>query len=132
MAEAHQLFEVIEGGLAVPKPKAGDPNGPDWLRSLPFGSRFLCKRKMATGSRFDAYGIAHVLPEAILLGENTPDGLSFAWHDSRVFSSEYRFVALLPNPPEEEDNNENNQPEPASGSSDDPDEGSTGSLPPPE
>lgn len=135
MAEAHNKlkFEVIEGGLSPEvKPDGTLPGSTDWLRSLPFGARFLCRPHAYKGARFDQFGIAAIIPEAILLGSVTPDGLSFEWVDSKLFSNINKFVALLPNPPEEEDINECDTTVTAPSGSDDPDEGLIGSLPSPE
>lgn len=118
-------FEVIEGGLAEPKVAGQGPKSDDWLRTLEQDSWFLCKPTTQKVMKFSSYGIAGVIPEAVLLGESTPEGLSFMWVDSEIFSNTYKFVALLQNPPKEEEvKSEHNLLEPASGEDNDGHEGS--------
>ena len=74
------------------------PPGKDWLRSLPFGCRFLCKPK---GSLMlvEWYGIASVQEKAVMLGTDNqyqPGHLKFFWVDSAEFSKQYTFVQILP------------------------------------
>lgn len=74
------------------------PPGKDWLRSLPFGCRFLSK-KMGTRLQIDWYGIASIQEKAIMLGTDNPyhpGHLQFIWVDSMEFSKQNTFVQLLP------------------------------------
>lgn len=102
------ILRVIEGGRE-PEPKlaGGFPPGEDWLRKLEYGDRFLSRGVATQRADFDQYGIAFILPEAILLAEMQPMGNHlFRWVDSQRFSGLNKFVALLPNPPQEEGDNE--------------------------
>lgn len=77
---------------------APKPPGSDWLRSLPFGCRFLCK-PVGTRMQVDWYGIASVQEKAIMLGTDNPyhpGNLRFFWVDSAEFSKQNTFVQILP------------------------------------
>jgi hypothetical protein len=70
----------------------------DWLREFEFEDRFLCSKKASNSYAFDAYGVALVLPEAILLAgldDNTPL-TKFEWVDSKKFSKLHNLVCMLP------------------------------------
>ena len=106
MNEAPMTLSIIQGGKAddpiEPKLQGGGPPGHDWLRDLAYGDRFLAKRNYDRGARIPSFGIAAVIPEAILLAEFGSGGtMSFDWVDSKVFSGMYKFVAMLPKPDEE-------------------------------
>ena len=95
--EAHRQIEL-----------ATSPDDPDkdWLRTLPHGARFLCKRKDAANSfTFDLFGIAAWTPKAVLLW-NLSEMQAPVWVDSVKFSKAYRYVETLPEkpaqPPDEE------------------------------
>lgn len=78
---------------------APKPPGKDWLRSLPYGCRFVCRRNGETGSQLDWYGIAQIEDRAILLGTDhnyNPGHLKFDWFDSALFSAQRTLVQVLP------------------------------------
>lgn len=77
---------------------SGSDDGKDWLRELNFEDRFLTQRKGHLGYTFDSYGIAAVIPEAILLAHFSPDhmGMKFLWVDSKKFCKYFEKVAMLP------------------------------------
>jgi hypothetical protein len=101
------VLEIIDGGkvdlpIISPKPARGGPPGYDWLRDLQYGDRFLAKRHMDTGPRIPCFGIAQIIPEAILLADMQPTGMmSFDWVDSKIFSGMYKLICVLPKPDEE-------------------------------
>ena len=112
--EKPQVLTVYEGGKQdepVAKPAGSGPKGPDWLRELGYGTRFVCHPKNTVGCWLDQYGVAFVLDECILLGKTAGMGLELGWVDSKKFSQQYRLVAVLPGQPDEEaGNNEHNSP----------------------
>lgn len=93
--EAHRQIELATS--------PDDPSG-DWLRTLPHGARFLCKRKDATQSSFifELYGIAAWTPKAVLLW-NLNEMQAPVWVDSEKFSKAYRYVETLPEKPAQPD-----------------------------
>ena len=96
---AENTAEIIP--FAVPKTSSSGPKGHDWLRELPEGSFFLSKAKAGPPSQaafFDRWGVANVIPEAILLAVPHRASYEFLWVDSAKFSELNRFVALLPTP----------------------------------
>lgn len=103
------------------------PEGPDWLRQLPHGARFLCQPKGYSGYVRASYGIAAITEKSILLAQQNPDNpmLSFLWVDSVKFSRHYEFIERLPDPPELPDEEagehsaEHYLPRPADSSADD-------------
>jgi hypothetical protein len=105
-------FEVIKGGLQeedfpITKPDGTLPPSKDWLRTLPFETRFVCKHKADQGSLLDCYGIVAILPEAVLLydfGERIQNPMK--WHISEKFSRNRELIAILPTSSEEGENNE--------------------------
>jgi hypothetical protein len=127
--EAPLTFGIIQGGKAdpiEPKLQGGGPPGHDWLRDLAYGDRFLAKRHFHSGPDIPSFGIAMVIPEAILLADFRGDGaMSFTWVDSKIFSGMYKLVAMLPKPDEEAGaNNEYNLPRSADSKDHDGHEGS--------
>lgn len=107
-------FSVIDGGKEDPpitQPAMKGPEDDDWLRSLPFGSRFVCYGRSNRGCFLDNWGVASIIPKAIMLYNFTPHmGVNpFAWVDSKKFSRDNIFVSLVPiNPPQEEEMNDKN------------------------
>lgn len=100
--EKPTLLTVYEGGKEpVAKPEGKVPSGPDWLRELEYGDRFVCHVKHSAGIFLEQYGIAFVIPECILLGKSNGMGMQLDWVDSMKFSQQYKLVALLPKPDEE-------------------------------
>lgn len=97
--------EIIPFG--IPKSNPSGPKSGDWLRGLPDGAFFLSKAKAGPSSQaafFDRWGIAAVLPEAMMLAaphRNNPVAFEFFWVDSQKFSEQNRFVALLPPVPKD-------------------------------
>jgi len=101
---------VIQGGKQdEPELKlAGSgPKGPDWLRELGHGARFVCHPKNTVGCWLDQFGIAFIMDECILLAKTEGLGMSMGWVDSRVFSMQYRLVAVLPEQPDVEAGKDN-------------------------
>lgn len=90
----------------VPKPQGKPPGGPDWLRDLSYGARFVAKRKGTRGVFLEGFGIGHVEPGCILLAteDDYKPGISWKWVDSQNFSAQYELVQLLPELKEELDN----------------------------
>lgn len=91
--------EIIPFG--VPKTAGDGSKTADWLRTLPPNCFFLAKGKATNTNAafFDRWGIAAVIPEAIMLAaphRNNPLAYEFFWVDSQKFSEQNRFVALLP------------------------------------
>lgn len=107
---------VIEFNPPVPKPEGAPPSGPDWLRKLPFGARFLAKKKGNRQVFLELFGIGHITPNAILLAYESEygPGMAMKYVDSREFSDRYIWVETLPEmkPLEEgeEETNENHLP----------------------
>lgn len=107
-------FEVIQGGkvdhdFVDTKTAPSGPKGPDWLRALGYGARFVCRRKdQPNAIFFEQYGIAFVLDECILLAKDMGGmGLKLDWCSSQFFSQTHVLVATLPETPETEDAKEN-------------------------
>lgn len=109
-------FEVIQGGkdpdFPITKTAEGPPKSPDWLRMLPFETRFLCKRKNTKNYLFDNYGVAQVTDHACLLYNFQQNaGYSpFLWVDTNEFSRNYELIEILPI--EEGNNGQHNLPPP--------------------
>lgn len=133
MSEALRLFEVIDGGkkdeFPITKPDGSGGKSDDWLRSLGQDTRFLCRPRNNRSSVFDQYGIAGLIPEAVLLYSFGSVGFPFVWVDSSRFSKDNVFVAILPSSPEEERKNERNQSPSALRQGDDGHEGSGEDIP---
>jgi len=103
--EKPKTFMVYEGGRVdpVPKPDGVGPKGPDWLRELGYGARFVCHAKSTVGCWLDMYGVAFVMDECILLIKNPGTlGGELGWVKSEVFSQQYKLVAVLPEKPDNE------------------------------
>jgi hypothetical protein len=77
---------------------SGSDGDADWLRTLPFETRFLCQKKASQSYAYDAYGIAMVLPESILLAGLANDSplTKFEWVDSKKFSKQHILIGMLP------------------------------------
>lgn len=109
-------LEVIQGGLEeedfpITKP-AQTPPGEDWLRKLPNHTRFLCQHKTNKGSLLDNFGVAAILPEAVMVYDfQTAMGNPFKFVLSEIFSRDNRLVAILPE--QEGDNNAVQRDQPA-------------------
>lgn len=101
-AEKDMSAEIIPFG--IPKTAGDGTKTPDWLRALPNGAFFLSKAKAggnANAAFFDRWGIAAIIPEAVMLAaphRNNPLAYEFFWVDTKKFSEQNRFVALLPTP----------------------------------
>lgn len=108
---------------------SGSGDDHDWLRDLVFEDRFLCQKKASNSYSFDAYGVALVLPEAVLLAglSNDTPLTKFEWVDSKKFSKQHLLIALLPISEAKERgvtlHDYDHSPGPADGSDDDPNEG---------
>lgn len=98
---------VIPFAPPVPKTASKPPSGPDWLKELPFGARFLCKQKGNNSGHLSWYGIASPpeLTKSTCLASENPNGpgMQFHWVDSAIFSKQYEYVELLPEPSHEEE-----------------------------
>lgn len=97
---------------AIPKPEMKPPDGPDWLRSLPTGTRFLAKKKGTVSQIFlELFGIGMITPNAVLLAYESEYGpaMQMKYVDSAEFSRRYIYVETLPEmvPLEEGDGVEN-------------------------
>lgn len=121
-----QQFEVIQGGkvdheFVEPKTAPSGPKGPDWLRNLGYGARFVCRRKDQPNSVYlQQFGIAFVLDECILLAEDMGGmGLKLTWCISQHFSQMHVLVALLPETPDIEAGKDNGHNLSRSGDSED-------------
>lgn len=104
VAEKEESAEIIPFG--VPKTAGDGTKTIDWLRELPVGAFFLAKGKATNvnAAFFDRWGVAAVIPEAMMLAaphRNNPLAYEFFWVDTKKFSEQNRFVALLPTPDEE-------------------------------
>lgn len=112
---------VIQGGKddepVEPKLNWSGPKGPDWLRELGYGARFVCHLKSQPNPIFlTQYGVAFVLDECILIAQDVSGmGLKLDWVISKNFSQAYKLVAVLPQPDEEAGNNERYLPRPTDG-----------------
>lgn len=77
----------------------GPPDAPkgNWLRQLQQGTRFLARRKGTTGSALDDFVVATdpSKMEVVLLGENKNGTGLLGWHESALFSKEYKLVFTL-------------------------------------
>jgi hypothetical protein len=110
LKEKPVTLEVIEGGKQIePKLSMSGPKGPDWLRELGYGVRFVCQPKHSGSCWLKQFGIAFVVPECILLAQGSGIAIQLDWVDSMKFSMEYKLVAILPEPDTEAGNNEHNQ-----------------------
>jgi len=101
---------VIQGGKQddiQPKLAGAGPTGPDWLRELGHGARFVCHPKNTVGCWLDQFGIAFIMDECILLARTEGLGMSMGWVDSKIFSMQYRLVAVLPDQPDKEAGKDN-------------------------
>lgn len=123
MIEKPLLLQVIEGGKDIePKLAGSGPKGPDWLRQLGYGAQFVCHPKTVKGIYLNKFTIAFVLDECLLLAEDMGIPMpKFSWVDSKIFSDNYKLVAVLPNSPTEGEDEENgrNLPRPADGEDND-------------
>jgi len=110
------VLGVIQGGKqdeeVEPKLAGSGPKGPDWLRELGYGARFVCHQVHFAGCWLDMYGVAFVMDECILLIKNPGTlGGEVGWVDSKRFSQQYKLVAVLPEKPDKEaGSNEHNLP----------------------
>jgi len=86
-------FERQVDLATAPKP----PQGPDWLRELPFETRFLCTVKGMRTYRRNLYGVAAVTDKSVLLW-NFNEGPPM-WVDSYLFSQSHDLIEVLPNKP---------------------------------
>lgn len=103
-------FTVYDGGKTdepIPKPDGSLPSGPDWLRDIPYGCRFVCHPKNTAGVWLDQFGIAFIHDKCILLAKTAGMGMELGWVDSRKFSEQYKLVTILPEPDKEAGSNDN-------------------------
>jgi len=123
LREKPMTLGVIQGGKQdEPQPKlaGAGPKGPDWLRELGHGTRFVCHPKNTIGCWLDQFGIAFIMDECILLAKTEGMGMSMGWVDSKIFSMSYRLVAVLPEPDTEAGNKDgHNSPRPTDSKDDD-------------
>ncbi len=96
----------------IPKPEQKPPDGPDWLRSLPSGTRFLARKKGAAGQVYlELFGIGMMTPKSVLLAYESEYGpaMQMKYVDSAEFSRRYIHHETLPEmiPLEEGDGVEN-------------------------
>lgn len=103
-AEKETSADIIPFG--IPKTAGDGTKSQDWLRALPVNTFFLSKGKATNTNAafFDRWGVAAVIPEAVMLAaphRNNPLAYEFFWVDTKKFSEQNRFVALLPTPDEE-------------------------------
>lgn len=77
----------------------GPPDAPkgDWLRQLQQGTRFLARRKGTTGSALEDFVVATdpSKMEVVLLAENKNGTGLLSWHETALFSKEYKLVFTL-------------------------------------
>jgi hypothetical protein len=84
---------------AIPKPEMKPPDGPDWLRGLPSGTRFLAYKKGAVKSVFlELFGIGMMTPKSVLIAYESEYGpaMQMKYVDSMAFSSRYILHEILP------------------------------------
>ena len=83
---------------AIPKPDRKPPDGTDWLRNLPFGTRFLATKKGTTAVFAESFGIGHITDGGILLATEAEygPGITWKWAISRNFSERYILLQVLP------------------------------------
>lgn len=76
---------------------SGPPSGTggNWLAGLEMGQRFLAKRNGTSGSELEEFVIAARLPGVVLLAKNVHGSGDFSWHDSSIFSRDYRMILTL-------------------------------------
>ena len=81
-----------------PKPDMKPPDGTDWLRTLPFGTRFLATKKGVSAVWAESFGIGHILDGAILLATESEygPGIKWQWAISPEFSRRYILLQVLP------------------------------------
>lgn len=81
-----------------PKPEMKPPDGTDWLRSLPFGTRFLATKKGTSAVYAESFGIGHIMDGAILLATEAEygPGIAWKWAISQEFSRRYALLQILP------------------------------------
>jgi hypothetical protein len=83
---------------AIPKPDRKPPEGGDWLRTLPSGTRFLATKKGVQQPFAEMFGVGHIDPAGVMLAcesEYGP-GLQWRWANSPVFSQRYILLGVLP------------------------------------
>jgi hypothetical protein len=88
------------------------PDGRDWLRELPFGTRFLATKKGVSTPWAESFGIGHITDGGILLATESDyhPGIAWKWAISHEFSRRYILLQILPevkNPLEEGDGDNN-------------------------
>jgi hypothetical protein len=104
-------LEVVDNVVPFAKPAPAPPGGPDWLRTLPPDSRFLAKKKNASGYALEWFGIGQTLPKAMLLAhEGQMGGMGFTWVITEKFCQTYDFHSMLPQPVLQEEQDEDNSP----------------------
>lgn len=125
MNEKPTVLRLIEGGKSdeqiEPKLAGSGPKGPDWLRDIEYGQKFIAyPKQLANPVFYSQFGVAYKMDEAVLLACDEPNNLGNAmvlkWCNSKNFSQMYKLVAILPeyNPDTEAGNNEQrNLPRPA-------------------
>lgn len=78
---------------------SGPPDAPkgDWLRQLQQGTRFLARRKGTTGSALEDFVVATdpKKMEVVLLGQNRSGVGELVWHESVLFSKDYKLIYTL-------------------------------------
>lgn len=96
----------------TPKPEMKPPDGRDWLRELPFGTRFLATKKGVSSPWAESFGIGHITDGGILLATESDygPGISWKWAISHEFSKRYILLQILPEvkEPLEEEVGDNN------------------------
>jgi hypothetical protein len=84
---------------AIPKPEMKPPDGPDWLRSLPTGTRFLARKKGTVSQVFlELFGIGMITDKSVLLAYESEYGpaMQMKYVDSAEFSRRYIHHETLP------------------------------------
>lgn len=82
----------------IPKPDPKPPSGDDWLRRLPFGTRFLATKKGTNAVFAESFGIGHITDGGILLATEAEygPGIAWKWAISQNFSQRYILLQILP------------------------------------
>lgn len=93
---------------AIPKPDKKPPDGTDWLRGLPFGTRFLATKKGVNAVFAESFGIGHITDGGILLATEAEygPGIAWKWAISQNFSNRYILLQILPDLEPHEDGDE--------------------------
>jgi len=93
---------------AIPKPDKKPPDGSDWLRTLPFGTRFLATKKGTQAVYAESFGIGHITDGGILLATEADygPGIAWKWAISQNFSNRYILLQILPDLEPHEDGDE--------------------------